>query len=59
VLTCPTCQGPTRIIAAITEPRALRAILRHVREPPARAPPSGAREPMLEDDAWYDPTEDS
>lgn len=59
VLVCPHCHAPTRIIAAITDPPVIRKILAHLREPPARAPPSGAHEPMF-DDVWLDaPPNDS
>jgi hypothetical protein len=63
VLVCPQCHGPTRILAAITEPPTIQAILRSLREPPARAPPSGAREPEGDDDdggghAWIEPEVD-
>ena len=56
VLVCPQCHGRTRIVAAVTAPAALRRILTHLRHPPARAPPSGAREPMFEDDWPCDST---
>ena len=46
---CPRCHGPTRIVAAINDPAVIRKILTHLREPVARAPPSGASDP--EDDA--------
>jgi hypothetical protein len=62
VFVCPRCHGPTRVIAAITEPAVIRKILDHVREPPARAPPSGAREPGEDGidtaDVWLDPEVD-
>jgi hypothetical protein len=62
VFTCPRCHGATRVIAAITEPAVIRKILDHVREPPARAPPSGAREPGEDGidtaDVWLDPEVD-
>ena len=61
VFVCPRCHGPTRVIAAITEPAVIRKILDHVREPPARAPPSGAREPdddLDTADVWLDPEVD-
>jgi hypothetical protein len=48
VLVCPRCGGAARVVAAVTDPRVIRQILAHLREPPARAPPSGAREPLLE-----------
>jgi hypothetical protein len=57
VFVCPRCHGPTRVIAAITEPAVIRKILGHLREPPARAPPSGAREPdddLDTVDVWLD-----
>ena len=55
VLVCPRCHGPTRIVAAINDPAVIRKILEHVREPPARAPPSGARDPddhAVDEPAW-------
>ena len=55
VLVCPHCHGPTRIVAAITDPAVIGKILEHVREPPARAPPSGARDPddhAVDEPAW-------
>jgi hypothetical protein len=61
VLVCPQCHGPTRILAAITDPPAIQAILRSLREPPARAPPSGAREPEGDDGGghvWVEPEVD-
>jgi hypothetical protein len=61
VFTCPRCHGPTRVIAAITEPAVIRKILDHVHEPPARAPPSGAGEPddgIDAADVWLDPEVD-
>jgi hypothetical protein len=61
VFTCPRCHGPTRVIAAITEPAVIGKILDHVREPPARAPPSGACEPddgIDTGDVWLDPAVD-
>ena len=61
VLVCPRCHGQTRVVAAINDPAVIRKILTHLREPAARAPPSGARDP--EDDtvdaaAWLDPEVD-
>jgi hypothetical protein len=63
VFVCPRCHGPTRVLASITEPAVIRKILDHVREPPARAPPSGACEPDNEDgietaNVWLDPEVD-
>lgn len=58
VFRCPRCHGPARVVAAITEPEVIRKILDHVREPPARAPPSGASEPNddgADADVWLDP----
>ena len=53
VLVCPHCQGRTRIIQAVTNPPVVRKILAHLHEPPARAPPSGTREPLFgDDDGW-------
>jgi hypothetical protein len=50
---------------ALTEPELIRKILAHVREPPARAPPSGASEPgepgedgILAAGVWLDPEVD-
>jgi ribosomal protein S27E len=62
VFRCPRCHGAARVVAAITEPAVIRKILDHVREPPARAPPSGARQ-LGEDgvdaaDVWLDPEVD-
>jgi len=62
VFRCPRCHGAARVVAAITEPAVIRKILDHVREPPARAPPSGARR-LGEDgvdaaDVWLDPEVD-
>jgi hypothetical protein len=40
-LSCPRCQGPMRLIAFLTEPRSIRALLAHLGEPttpPALAP---------------------
>lgn len=54
VLICPHCHGRTRILGAVTALAAIRRILRHLHEPPARAPPSGAREPMFEDADGFD-----
>jgi hypothetical protein len=50
-LTCPSCGGPRRIIACLTEPRVVRTILHHLRlptEPPRIAP---ARPPPNHDNA--------
>ena len=66
VFVCPRCQGPARVAAAITKPDVIRKILGHLREPPARAPPSGARDPEFEGDVgggdddvvWLDPRAD-
>jgi hypothetical protein len=65
VFQCPRCRGPARVVAAITEPDVIRKILAHVREPPARAPPSGASEPgepgedgILAAGVWLDPEVD-
>jgi len=59
---CPRCHGPARVVAAITEPEVIRKILAHVREPPARAPPSGACEPGEDGidagEVWLDPEVD-
>jgi len=46
-LTCPRCHGEMRLVALLTEPASIRAILAHLGEPttpspfapPARAPP--------------------
>ena len=57
----PALPRPTRIVAAINDPAVIRKILEHVREPPARAPPSGARDPeddAVEAAAWIDPEVD-
>jgi hypothetical protein len=45
-LTCPRCQGPMRLIAFLTEPHSIRALLAHLGEPttpPVLAP--RARDP--------------
>jgi hypothetical protein len=65
VFQCPRCHGRARVVAAITEPDVIRKILAHVREPPARAPPSGASEPgepgedgIVAAEVWLDPEVD-
>jgi hypothetical protein len=62
VFQCPRCHGAARVVAAITEPEVIRKILAHVREPPARAPPSGACEPGEDGfdagEVWLDPEVD-
>jgi len=53
-LTCPRCHGPMRLIAFLTEPPSIRAILAHLGEPTtrpvlaarARAPPDLEAEPV-------------
>lgn len=51
VLEWPRCRGPARIVDAITGPAVIRKILEQVREPPARPPRSGAKEPEFDDAA--------
>ena len=61
VLECPRCHGPARVVAAINDPAVIRKIVTHVREPAARAPPSGARDPedqAIDEPAWLDPEVD-
>ena len=36
---CPRCGGPLRVLAAITDPRVIAAILAHLEPRAARAPP--------------------
>ena len=49
VLKCPDCRGPMRILAAIHDPDAVRAILESMGLPP-RAPPNRPARPEPEDD---------
>ena len=44
-LRCPRCGAPLRVLAAITNPRVINAILTHcdLREDGARGPPTSAR----------------
>lgn len=52
-LTCPRCQGEMRLIAFLTEPASIRALLAHLGEPTA-APPLAprARDPPDPETAW-------
>ncbi len=49
VLVCPACGGRMRVIAAIEEPRVIRAILDWLGLP-ARAPPLAPARPMEQPD---------
>ena len=44
-LACPTCRGPRRIIAFITQPSVIDQILTHLRTRASAAAPGGARSP--------------
>jgi len=51
-LSCPRCQGPMRLIAFLTEPRSIRAILAHLGEP--TTPPPLAPEPVaIRGHTWH------
>ena len=60
VLACPRCASRLKLIACITQPAAIRAILRHLLLPadapdpqPARAPPwAQAADGVYDDDAY-------
>jgi len=47
VLTCSKCGGCRRVLAYITEPRVVRAILQHLRLPSTAPPIVPARDPPL------------
>lgn len=51
LLVCPRCAGGMRVLAAITDPAVVTAILSHLRLPTAAPVPSPARAPPLRE-AW-------
>ena len=40
---CPRCGAPLRVLAVITDPQVIAAIVAHIETPGARAPPPGRR----------------